>query len=253
MSDSHPATPESEIPEAKAPPPKRRVVRILSSELDVELREGLHAFVREAVGNEVWLETLLPENTLDGEILRTAIEHHWDLALLIIDNIKYLGSDRSAAVTLAGATKLLRSLRQTSRRPLLCFYDQLDDEGVSKALLAAGADGVFRLPCRSKDVVPTMKRCLERFVPKQPEPPPLPKPQSPSGTSPLPDDDDEDLEEVPAPIIAPAPKRDPLGTSQPKPPAPKSPPPKKPAPKVSQDDSGPKKPLVKLPWKLDLD
>ena len=208
MSDSHPATPESEIPEHKAPP-KRRVVRILSSELDVELREGLHAFVREAVGNEVWLETLLPENTLDGEILRTAIEHHWDLALLIVDNLKYPGSNRSTAVILAGATKLLRSLRQTSKRPLLCFYDQLDDEGVSKALLAAGADGVFRLPCRSSDIVPTLKHVLERFVPKKPEPPPLPPSQSASGTQPLPEDDDEDLEDVPAPIITPAPKRDP--------------------------------------------
>lgn len=252
MSDSHPATPEPEIPEEKGPP-KRRVVRVLSSELDVELREGLHAFVREAVGNEVWLETLLPENPLDGEILRTAIEHHWDIALLVIDNIKYPGSNRSPAITLAGATKLLRSLRQTSKRPLLCFYDRLDDEGVSKALLAAGADGVFRLPCRSKDIVPTLKRCLERFVPKSPEPPPVPKLQSPAGPSPLPDDDDEDLEDVPAPIIPPAPKRDPLGTSKSKPPASKPPPPKAPAPKVTQDDSGPKKPLVKLPWKLDLD
>src|SRR4051812_38714962 len=109
MSDSPLPISASDIAEEK--PPGRRVVRVLSSELDENQRETLHGFVREAVGNQVWLETLLPENPLDSELLRTAIEHHWDLAMLILDHIKYPSNDRSPAAIIAGAGKLIKNLR----------------------------------------------------------------------------------------------------------------------------------------------
>lgn len=175
-----PTPSESAIPSDNIP--SRPVVRILSSELDAELREPLHAFVREAIGNEVWLETLLVENPLDTELLRTAIEHHWDLAILILDNIKYRSNDRGPAAIINGAPKMLRGLRQSSKNPLICFYSWMDDSELAEAALAAGADAVFRMPCKAEDVVPTFKRCLNKFVPPPPLPPPIP-PSTPSPQS----------------------------------------------------------------------
>src|SRR4029078_5832719 len=144
MSESPPPLPNAELPEEK-PLAARRVVRVLSSEVtDDELPQTLHGFVREAIGNQVWLETLLPENPLDSELLRTGIEHHWDLGLFILYHIKYPWNDRSPAAVIAGAGKFLKSLRQTTKNPIICFYGRTDDLELVKVAKAAGADGVFR-------------------------------------------------------------------------------------------------------------
>jgi hypothetical protein len=67
--------------------PRRRLVRILSSELDDGIRECLSGFVHEVANEGISVATLIPSTVHENDLLEKAAEQRWDLAMLILNNI----------------------------------------------------------------------------------------------------------------------------------------------------------------------
>jgi hypothetical protein len=137
-------------------------IRVLSSEHDEDLRECLIEMVREAVGERVSVETVMPATIHENDLLKTAAEQQWDLAMLILNNILYSSNDRSAPAMIRDAGNLIRKMKQLFGKPIVCFFGWPDDPEMIKVATEAGAEGCFRLACSADDVLPTLRRCLDK-------------------------------------------------------------------------------------------
>ncbi len=142
--------------------PRRRLVRILSSELDDGIRECLSGFVHEVANEGISVVTLIPSTVHENDLLEKAAEQRWDLAMLILNNIMYSSGERSAPAIIRDAGNLVHKLKQLFGKPILCFYGWLDDPALINIATNAGADGVFRLPCSREDLFPALRRCLDQ-------------------------------------------------------------------------------------------
>ena len=137
-------------------------IRVLSSEQDEALREYLSGFVREAAGEGVSVETLIPATIHENDLLKTAAEQQWDLAMLVLNNILYSSGDRRASAIIRNVGNLIRRIKKFGK-PIVCFCGWLDEyPEMIKVAMTAGAEGCFRLQCNAVEVLPTLRRCLDR-------------------------------------------------------------------------------------------
>lgn len=110
------------------------------------------------------MATLIPPTVHEEDLLEKAAEQRWDIAMLLLNNIRYPSDDRSASGINRDAGNLVRKMKQLFGKPIVCFFGWPDDPALINMATNAGADGVFRLPCNVEDVLPTLRRCLDQVV-----------------------------------------------------------------------------------------
>ncbi len=92
--------------------------------------------------------------------METAARQHWDLAILFLNNIKYLSGDRTSDGLIRDARNLIRKMKQLFGRPIICFYGGDLTASRRISLRDAGAKEVFPVPVRSDDVIVVLKELL---------------------------------------------------------------------------------------------
>ena len=108
---------------------------------------------------EVSIDHVMPDGDDDDDIMQLACVAHWDIAFLIVNNIRYPEDVRIQD----GAIQLIHNLSRFDR-PIVACYGWPNDDAFAKDLLAAGVTSAFRIPCSSSVI-------KEAFIPSLTSPP----------------------------------------------------------------------------------
>jgi hypothetical protein len=99
------------------------------------------------------IDHLMPDGVDADDIMQLACVAHWDIAFLIVNNIRYPDDVRVQD----GAIQLIHNLSRFER-PIVACYGWPSDDAFVKDLLAAGVTAAFRIPCSSSVI-------QEAFIP----------------------------------------------------------------------------------------
>ncbi len=92
----------------------------------------------------VSINHVMPDGVDDDDIVQLACLAHWDVAFLIVNNIRYPHAVRIQD----GAIQLIQNLSRFDK-PLVACYGWPSCDAFVKDLLEAGATAAFRIPCGS--------------------------------------------------------------------------------------------------------
>jgi hypothetical protein len=105
----------------------------------------LLGFIFEVVKElDVSIDRIMPDGVDDDDIMQLACVAHWDIAFLIVNNIRYPDN----VLIQDGAIQLIHNLSRFDR-PIVACYGWPNDDAFIMDLLAAGVTAAFRIPCSS--------------------------------------------------------------------------------------------------------
>ncbi len=136
------------------------VVGIFCSEKD-PLFEGLFTTSAHLAGDSrLCVVTICPLSSDAQEIIRCADANRWDIAVLIVNNIKYSNSLWHKITHTDSYAEFLSYFCQRYQKPVIACYGWPNSDDFGKSLVKAGAAAVFRIPFLPSEFVDSIRSCL---------------------------------------------------------------------------------------------
>lgn len=142
----------------KSPP----LLRILVSETDEWLADIIADVIHDMAKLGVSLAAITPPTIRDTDLLETAAKQHFDMGVLLVNNVFYepydlsTRGDRICHDSVAFVTRIV----QLFDKPIIALYGWPAVDSFATKLMEAGATAAFRIPCVVEDIQQALKRCL---------------------------------------------------------------------------------------------
>lgn len=142
----------------RCPKPKPLEVLIIGSTL-VEFLSGI---IQESVKDRY--DLTIAADACGDRILGGAGDRHYDLFVLILDNIVFPKGSLPAKSTVNQAFRLLIHLKAKYKKPLIALYAWPKHPSYGRQAKLAGADVALEIPCPSAQIRAAVGRCLQKLA-----------------------------------------------------------------------------------------
>lgn len=119
-------------------------MRVLMGPGDDLLVDIVTALVHAAADTPLTVAAIVPLSPREDDLLATAEQHGFDLAVLCLSNLQFAGRKRARPAS--ASLDLVRHLRRRYGKPVLCLHSTLGWPHFAADAVLAGAVAAFQMP-----------------------------------------------------------------------------------------------------------
>jgi DNA-binding NarL/FixJ family response regulator len=143
----------------KTPPQTSRLVRVLMGLGDNLLVDVVTSLVHAAADSPVTVAAIVPLSAHADDLLATAEQHGFDLAVLCLSNLQFASGDRSRRAS--ASLDLIRHLSRRYGKPVICLHSTLGWPQFTADAMLAGAVAAFQLPFNPNELRAAIKQAAD--------------------------------------------------------------------------------------------
>jgi hypothetical protein len=142
--------------------PSRTTLHVLVSEKD--LQDLFSALVADVISNSRELQFRVHTSTHALQIMALAGRVHFDLFILMLNNIVFPTGNMPPDIRTKQALKFVAQLKTRYQKPIIGLYGWPKETAYGRRARMAGADYVFKMPANPLELHGALAKCLERFL-----------------------------------------------------------------------------------------
>lgn len=136
-----------------------RTLRLLLSDTQDEFVEFFQGVLHEVAEPDTTIMTIIPPGVDEMDVVRTATVHSWDIALVLLNNIRY----REASAKQIG--RFIKQLEGFGRPVIyICAFPWTGDFNleVCRYIIESGGRWLFSLPAQPRQIRPALRDCIRQ-------------------------------------------------------------------------------------------